>query len=294
MGNNTAKRPESLDLPMSVPFHMLTYQHANLFQLEHSHVFFELGYLREGRIMHSFADKSVYAEKGDYFIIDIGDIHSYKAVKNEDVLVMQNCMFLPSVIDNSIKKCRRFKEMIVSHPLNVEWKLLDGNPTSTIFHDETGEIGMMMDILDREYKKETCHPQVLKGILSTILITTMQKIMTADSKGVSGIVNTILQYASEHYFEDDVLTSLSREIHYSLPYLSSVFKKQTGGTFKEYLQKLRIDEACKLLISSNYKIYHIGNIVGYKSETQFHKTFMELIGTTPKKYREEMRNMGIY
>ena len=279
---------------MSVPFHMMTYQHPNLIQFEHSHTFFDLGYLREGSIVHYFADKSVCANKGDYFFIDIGDTHSYKSYKSNDFLVMQNCLFLPSVIDNSMRNCENFREMISSHPLNIAWELLEQNPTSTIFHDETGEIGMMLDILSRETNGKDCHPQVLKGLLSTILVTTMQKIMRVNSNSSSDIINTILKYASEHYFEDNILTSLSREIHYSLPYLSSFFKKKTGRSFKEHIQKLRIEEACRLLISSNYKIYDISGLVGYKSETQFHKTFMEFTGTTPKKYRTEKRNEVIF
>lgn len=276
-------------MPMSIPFHMMTYQHHNLTQPEHSHVFFELGYLREGSIVHSFEENSVYAEKGDYFIIDIGDVHSYRSSKTDDIIVMQNCMFLPSVIDSSLRDCVSFKDMIASYPLNISWDLLRVNPTSAIFHDETGEIGVMLNVLERETNGKDGHPQIIKGLLSTILLTTMQKIMTSNLSTSSGIINTILKYASEHYFEDDVLTSLSREIHYSLPYLSSVFKKETGISFREHIQKLRIDEACRLLISSNYKINYIIGLVGYKSETQFHKTFMEFTGTTPKKYRAEMR-----
>lgn len=283
-----------LNLNMNVPFHMITYRHPNLIQFEHSHAFFELGYLREGSIVHFFADKSVYAEKGDYFIIDIGDTHGYKSSQSDDLLVVQNCLFLPSVIDNSMRNCETFREMISSHPLNIAWELLEQNPTSTIFHDETGEIGMMLDILSRETNGKDCHPQVLKGLLSTILVTTMQKIMTVNSNSSSDIINTILKYASEHYFEDNILTSLSQEIYYSLPYLSSVFKKKTGRSFKEHIQKLRIEEACRLLISSNYKISHISGLVGYKSETQFHKIFMKLVGTTPKEYRTEKRNGGLF
>ena len=152
----------------------------------------------------------------------------------------------------------------------------------------------MLDILARETNGKDCHPQVLKGLLSTILVTTMQKIMTINSNSSSDIINAILKYASEHYFEDNILTSLSREIHYSLPYLSSVFKKETRLSFKEYIQKLRIEEACRLLISSNYKISYISSLVGYKSETQFHKIFMKFTGTTPKKYRTEKRNEGLF
>ena len=292
--NMMVKEVEVLEMPMNVPFHMMTYQHPNLIQFEHSHAFFELGYVREGSIVHFFTDKSVYAKKGDYFIIDIGDIHSYKSLESDGLLVMQNCLFLPSVIDNSMRNCETFREMISSHPLNIAWELLEQNPTSTIFHDETGEIGMMLDILSRETNGKDCHPQVLKGLLSTILVTTMQKIMKVNSNSSSDIINTILKYASEHYFEDNILTSLSQEIHYSMPYLSGVFKKKTGRSFKEHIQKLRIEEACRLLISSNYKISYISSLAGYRSETHFRKIFMEFTGTTPKKYRMRKRNEGLF
>lgn len=284
------ERTNASEIPTNVPFYMMTYKHPNLIQFEHSHVFFELGYLREGSIIHSVGGKSTYAEKGDYFIIDIGDVHSYKSIIKSDVIVMQNCLFLPTLISHSSNSSQSFKDMISSHPLNIDWSMLKEDPTSTIFHDETGEIGMILNILERENSGKQCHPQMLKGLISTILILTMQKIMRTYSNSTKEIINAILRYASEHYFENNILTSLSTEIHYSLPYLSSIFSKEMGISFKEHIQKIRIDEACKLLISSNHKINYISSFVGYKSETQFHKTFMKFTGTTPNEYRRTVRD----
>lgn len=265
---------------------VITYNHFNGIQFKHSHNFFELGYVRSGTISHQFEDKTEYLKKGDYFIIDIGKCHSYKKIETKEELIVQNVMFVPSFIDPTLKNDKNFMEMISVYPFEIDKSVIQYDPTALVYHDETGEIGMLLDMLEKESKSNTCHPHMLRSLLMVVLLKSIRKISEYDSSNHNDLINKILKYASEHYLEKDSLTTFASENYYSLPYLSGLFKDKMGVSYRKYIQTLRINEACRLLKSSSYTINQICQIVGYKSETQFYNVFFKEIGMTPKKYRE--------
>lgn len=87
------------------------------------------------------------------------------------------------------------------------------------------------------------------------------------------------------------LKSLSDELGYSSGYLSGLFKKNFGITFKEYLIRQRIEKAKILLLSTELKHYEIAELVGISDVNYFSARFKKEVGESPKNYKE--RVMGI-
>ena len=73
----------------------------------------------------------------------------------------------------------------------------------------------------------------------------------------------------------------------SSAYFSTVFKRDTGKTFIEYLTDYRMEEASKLLLNDNLKTYVIAERVGYSDPNYFTYVFKRKYGLTPSKYRKE-------
>lgn len=93
------------------------------------------------------------------------------------------------------------------------------------------------------------------------------------------------QYIQMHYAKPLSLERVSMEVGFSPSYFSTVFKKETGTTFLEYLMSVRIEEAKKLLRESHINIELIAGLVGSNDSKRFSKTFRKLTGITPKEYR---------
>ena len=74
----------------------------------------------------------------------------------------------------------------------------------------------------------------------------------------------VIQYNKSNFKNKNVLTRFCEEYHYNSQYISRKFKKETGFTMSEYLQKVRIEKSCELLSSSNMSITDIAQAVGYK------------------------------
>jgi len=96
----------------------------------------------------------------------------------------------------------------------------------------------------------------------------------------------ILSYLETHYMEDISLDKLADLVNLHPNYISSLFKKETGLNFVNYLHELRIREAKKLLeLEQHLPVNQIGQQVGYEDKHYFTKVFKKYTGTTPGYYR---------
>jgi YesN/AraC family two-component response regulator len=96
---------------------------------------------------------------------------------------------------------------------------------------------------------------------------------------------TIMKWIEEHYMESFDLEKLSAELHLSKPYVSRIFKRETGSNLTEYLTVRRIKQACHLLQMTDDSVELIGEQVGIGNVSYFIHLFKKTIGTTPHQYR---------
>ncbi|MDF2672926.1 MAG: two component transcriptional regulator, AraC family [Clostridiales bacterium] len=94
------------------------------------------------------------------------------------------------------------------------------------------------------------------------------------------------QYIEEHYAEEISLEIVSREIHLSSAYLSTIFRKETGLNFSEYLINCRIEAAKVLLKKTNKSMNEISESIGYSDVKYFSKLFNKVVGLKPSEYRK--------
>ena len=96
--------------------------------------------------------------------------------------------------------------------------------------------------------------------------------------------------------ETDLVADLSLKAHaeylsVNASYLSNLFKKETGITLTEYVNRARIDHAIFLLNTTDMQIQTIAQNCGVPDVNYFTKLFKRTIGKTPKEYRQDTRRM---
>lgn len=88
------------------------------------------------------------------------------------------------------------------------------------------------------------------------------------------------------YMSDEIsLNTIAAEVGMSPSYFSSIFSKEMGKTFVEYLTEIRMDRAKELLMCSSMKTSEIGYEVGYKDPHYFSYIFKKTQNCTPKEFR---------
>ncbi|MEF2966247.1 helix-turn-helix domain-containing protein [Paenibacillus sp. M1] len=110
----------------------------------------------------------------------------------------------------------------------------------------------------------------------------------ADPKAKSGkqLIGAVVQY-SRRNFRTVTLEEISSQFYINKNYFCSLFKNETGESYGEFLTKLRMEEAKRLLKNSELKTYEIAERVGYTDQRYFSQVFRKFTGMKPTDYRKE-------
>ena len=106
-------------------------------------------------------------------------------------------------------------------------------------------------------------------------------------KESKGVLAKVEEEVKSNYASNITLKELSEKYYVNSAYLGQLFRKRHGCTFKDYLNRHRLDEAAMLLRKTDEKIYIIAEKVGYKDVDYFVNKFIEAKGCTPAKYRKQ-------
>jgi AraC-like DNA-binding protein len=68
---------------------------------------------------------------------------------------------------------------------------------------------------------------------------------------------------------------------------SRFFRRATGNTFTDFVNRVRINRACQLLMESDRLITHVCYEVGFNNVANFNRRFLEIKGMTPSEFRKQ-------
>lgn len=252
----------------------------------HEHDFLELTYVLSGQATHILDGVPSVLSKGDYFIVDYHKSHSYTQIGTEPFSVI-NCLFVPRFIDETLKGSHSLGEVVNSYMIKFDFCRLKDHPTKFIYHDKDGHIGRLFQILYEEYTaKRMGYSETMRCYLIAIIIDIMRQIQAPDyTKSESEMVRYTIDYIQNNFMDKLSLGQITRKFNYSLTHASHSFKKETGMTFQEYVQYVRIRESCRLLINTDKKVSEIAALVGYSNIQFFNEVFRRQIGMSPRDFR---------
>lgn len=107
------------------------------------------------------------------------------------------------------------------------------------------------------------------------------------NKSKSDIVRKSIIYMNKNYKNKIDLNSISSEIHTNAQYLSRVFKKEIGIGCIDYINLLRINQACEMLTETTYPAYRIACDSGFSDSAYFSRVFTKHLNLTPSEYRKK-------
>lgn len=93
------------------------------------------------------------------------------------------------------------------------------------------------------------------------------------------------KYIFEQLYEKISLSILADYSSMNPCYLSHLFKKEVGVSISDYIQKERIEESKKLILSGKKSLVDIYVPLGFIDQSHFSKTFKKFVGITPKEYK---------
>lgn len=98
-------------------------------------------------------------------------------------------------------------------------------------------------------------------------------------------IGEVLKWIDAHYKEPYSLDKLAEDLHFSVNYMSKLFRRQTGKSISEYITEKRLEQARMLLLAGQLSVEEISEETGFNSPSYFIRTFKGRYGTPPHQYR---------
>ncbi|MSS08993.1 response regulator [Clostridium sp. WB02_MRS01] len=92
------------------------------------------------------------------------------------------------------------------------------------------------------------------------------------------------QFILENVYQKVSLNQVAAELEITPGYLSRIFKKVTQQSFSDYIAEIKIEEAKKLLLQDNNRVYEVSSKLGYEDPYYFSKVFKRVTQMTPSEY----------
>lgn len=273
----------SLVKPNSIFIFLSPAQEADL----HTHGYYELVFVLAGSCRHTLNGKNFIMNKGDYILLNNTSRHSYQSIGDEELAIV-NCLFYPSFVEYSIPDNADVYTLLENYHFRLKRELFVQNPVGTVFSDSNGEIEKLLTVMNNEFiNKDAGYLELIRGSLIQLLIIAMRNIYT-DIKvsNADDTIQNVLEYINMNYMKELTLKDICARFNYSLPYMSSKFKRYAGISFMEYLQKIRVENSMKLLSDTRQSVSEIARFVGYKDIKSYYKVFKKYSGKTPADFRK--------
>lgn len=108
-----------------------------------------------------------------------------------------------------------------------------------------------------------------------------------ESTPSTGAYDDVLLFIQSSYTDAITLNSLSDQFHLNANYLGQYIKKQTGKTFNQYINELRIQRAKEIMTNEpEIKLQQLSHDMGYADSHYFSRVFRKLTGLSPTEYKK--------
>lgn len=268
------------------------YGHGDKTQL-HTHDYIELTYVVEGEFTQRIMGKDVRFKKGELCLIDKNCVHQdYLFAENSIILFigLANAAFDEAMVDKIEERgILEFLRKALMKQKDIK-QYLHFKP-KYIKNDRDAELEeLLLWLLKEMEQRDGATRYICKGILIRLLhhISTNYDFYLSNQqrKAMNWLVfEEINKYINEHYAEVTIKDLMER-FHFNEDYYNRLLKEKTGMTYSEYVQNVRLEQAEKLLRTTDQTIDEIADKIGYNNKGYFYKIFVDKYKMTPAKYRK--------
>lgn len=253
--------------------------------IPHMHDFFELFYVYQGSCEIVMSGKRERLNAGDFCICNLHVLHQ---VKMEEGAIGINILIQKSAMQQVLLGIGSDISPMFSFFINSIYSRKSDRSFMIYEH--------LQDTLIAEYIKtitlcffenEKYANAVMRSRLVCLfadLSVLYQDRLRESQMGGQLEAGEVLQYLQNNYMEA-TLASTAEKFHYSVRYMSGFIKKNTGFSFPELMQEIRLDAVKKLLLQPEYSIERITQMAGYKERSYLDRLFKKKYGLTTAQFR---------
>lgn len=255
---------------------------------EEMHDFWELCYIVCGRITVFLNDAPTQLEAGEFILLPPNRKHSFLSENGNENKAFVVCFdsFSQFLLPISARVCalserlRRCMETVMEESAATfcvgENGVLDTTP-SPLFG------GQQAILLQLEYLLICLARQMSDEKNASI-------VFFRDENFHANLANVILRFLRKNIYGKLSLDDICRQFNYSKAFLCKTFKAQKGETLIGCLNRLKMEEAKRLLTETDKSVTDISTSLGFQEVKYFDAVFKKFTGTTPVKYRNKEKD----
>lgn len=278
------------DFPLIVKPLRLQYDHK---LTPNYHDYLELTYVFGGKGSYHVRNKIYSVNTGDLLVVSAGELHTF-TTNYDDPLKLLSLYFLPELFYRPGLDMMDFE--LIRPILNKDTEAmdiltaekLDGKSLLETFTLISGEV------LSGTFLGKIRSKNLLASILISLLeqyakVPLSERKKYEEKKKVSHRLAGVFRLVNERYSEKISLEEAASVACMSPNYFCRYFKKATGSSFTEYVMRLRIDMAKKMLLSGKYPLKKIAYQVGFDNLSYFYRIFGRFTQLKPSEFVEKSR-----
>ena len=145
----------------------------------------------------------------------------------------------------------------------------------------------VLPLVEKAYlDRNTASALVMQGYFSVIIGKLLEKLeLKARSAVTDGAMQRILEYLNQHYREPITRKDIAKNLGYHSSYISHLFSDTMHISLPEYLNSLRVEEACRILRETDIPISDFCTELGFQSIRNFNRVFLRRMAMPPREYR---------
>ena len=252
----------------------------------HIHNTIELLYAKEGSFTAYLGETEYCFEAGDLLLIRTGVIHKINSGNGEKngyyVLKISPTLMFDFAQDSNAAKYILHLKLDKGKKCKWTREELEGTPLKSAIES----------VIKERYEGGYCSDIAIKSGCAQILMHMLRQTESEDNRAVSDATDEVIRLiykAIEHIYENfqRKITALecSKVVGMSYSYFSRTFKSVTRKTFSDFVEDIRLDNAKKLLLTTDKPISEVAFESGYNDACYFISEFRKKSGGTPKQFR---------
>lgn len=157
---------------------------------------------------------------------------------------------------------------------------------------QLGSVDYILKPIDYQELDQVLERMVRRRSRKSVTLKIPESIVIQEAKFQSGcskdqLVNKVKRYILEHIQETIYISDIASMVYLNEQYLMRIFKKETGWSILEYITDERLRLARELLVSTDYAVKQVADLVGYANYSYFTKIFKRSTGQPPLAYRQD-------
>lgn len=246
----------------------------------HVHKAVELLYVKSGSFIVLLDGVEYAIEKGDLVLFCSNAIHHVFTKNLPDneyyVIKISPAFFLQfSTEDEGAEYVMRFAINRKENKSIWTRKELEGTPLLSALQS------LIEEHENQKYASQVATKLKIMELLVEILRSDSPPVEKAPHTQAAALIYNTMVYVRNHYAEDMDERELARSLGMSYSYFSRSFRRVTGMTFKQYLNRTRVNQAEKMLCRGTTSVSEVATKCGYNSISYFISVYKNITGKTP-------------